>query len=149
MASRLDKYPDTKYFHYHNQNPKNRITGDCVYRAISLATGISYNKVVMDAADMQCRTGYDPTCSKGLDTLLKEYGWVKHKQPRKHDNTKYTGSEFCDFLNNYTIFNKESFICNIGGNHTVAIKKFDSLFKVHDIWNSTGGCIGNYWSRGD
>ena len=35
---RQDKYPDTEVFHYFNANPKNRITTDCVVRAICLAT---------------------------------------------------------------------------------------------------------------
>lgn len=148
MASRIKKYPDTETFHYHNQNPKNRITGDCVFRAISLATGISYNKVVYDAADMQCRTGYDPTCSKGIDILLKEYGWVKQKQPRKSDNTKYTGREFCNFLNDIK-YKDSPLICNIGGGHTVTIRKYDNKFKIFDIWNSSDGCIGNYWTKVD
>ena len=43
-----------------------------------------------------------------------------------------------------------SFIANIGGHHMVCIKEtcgLDGLHKVHDIWNSTDGCIGNYWTR--
>ena len=33
-------------------------------------------------------------------------------------------------------------VANLGGNHTVCIKGG----KVLDIWNSTEGCIGNYWA---
>ena len=35
--TRQQKYPETGTFHYHNQNPKNRLTGDCIIRAISRA----------------------------------------------------------------------------------------------------------------
>lgn len=32
-------------FHYHNQNPQNEVGEDCVTRAISLASGLSYKVV--------------------------------------------------------------------------------------------------------
>ena len=136
---RQDKYPETSTFHYYNANPKNRITGDCRIRAISVACEVPYNQVVMDLAKIQCETGYDQCCNQGIDILLKQYGWVKHKQPRKDDNTKYTGKEFCERARTY-----ENYIANIGGHHIVAIVKG----KVWDIWDSTGGCIGNYWTKG-
>lgn len=44
-----------------------------------------------------------------------------------------------------------SFIANIGGHHMVCIKETGGLHgshKVHDTWNSTDGCIGNYWTKG-
>ena len=136
---RQDKYPETSTFHYYNANPKNRITGDCRIRAISVACEVPYNQVVMDLAKIQCETGYDQTANQGISILLKQYGWVKHKQPRKEDNTKYTGKEFCERARYY-----ENYIANIGGHHIVAIVKG----KVWDIWDSTDGCIGNYWTKG-
>ena len=137
--TRQQKYPETRTFHYYNANPKNRITGDCRIRAIATACEVPYNQVVMDLAKIQCETGYDQCCNQGLDILLKQYGWVKHRQPRKDDNTKYTGEEFCKRLAN----RKERYVANIGGHHIVAIVEA----KVYDIWDSTDGCIGNYWTK--
>lgn len=37
---RQEKYPETRTFHFHNANPKNRITGDCVTRALCTALEI-------------------------------------------------------------------------------------------------------------
>ena len=139
--SREEKYPDTETFHYHNQNPKNRITTDCAIRAISLATGISYNDVVLGMAKMQCETGWDMSENKGIDKYLDSIGWVKCKQPRKIDNTKYTGNEYCRKL--WQTNAKDPIIANIGGHHIVCIKDF----RVWDTWNSTNGCIGNYWVK--
>lgn len=144
---RQDKYPDTITFHYHNQNPKNRITGDCRIRAISLATEVPYNKVVMDLAQIQCETGYDQCATQGIALLMKKYGWVKMPQPRKTDNTKYTGKQFCEFLNKTKFHTNKSIFCNIGGHHEVCIKQHEGKFKVWDTWNSTDGCIGNYWIK--
>lgn len=147
--TRADKYPTTEVFQYYNRNPKNRITSDCVVRAISHALGIDYTTVVLEMADMQCKTGYDDASKELIDRYLKSKGWVKCKQPRKYDNTKYTGEEFCLKLKhpiyceelNLPDCNWHSMIANIGGHHIVAIMEG----KIHDTWDSSGGCIGNVW----
>lgn len=149
------KYPDTGTFHYFNANPRNRITGDCKYRAISTATGIPYNTVVMEMAELQCETGY-----AGADIIgkyLERKGWVKHKQPKHTNGTKYTGYQFCQ-IQQYHLFSEcdkegitvdgcielsRAIVANIGSSHIVAI--MDG--KVWDIWDSTDDCIGNYWTR--
>lgn len=144
---RQGKYPNTKTFQFFNANPKGRYTTDCVIRAISTAADIPYKKVVMEMAEMQCKTGYDRSESKLIDMYLSSKGYVKYKQPRKLDGRKYTGAEFCDVLRHREfvdgIMLNDRIIANIGGHHIVAI--MDG--KVWDIWNSTGGCIGNYWVK--
>ena len=147
--TRQQKYPDTSTFHYFNANPKNRFTTDCVIRAISTATEIPYNQVVMEMTELQCKTGFAPSENTLIDKYLTSKGWVKMKQPRKADNTKYTGSEFCKELMRYDsrIDSGEDMhhiIANIGGHHIVAIISG----VVYDIWDSTSGCIGNYWIKG-
>lgn len=136
--TRQQKYPETSTFHYHNQNPRGRLTTDCVIRAISAAAAISYNQVVMDLAALQCDTGYDDGDVKLYDLYLRTLGFVKHKQPRKADNTKYTGAEFCERARTY-----ERYIANIGGGHVVAIIGG----KVWDVWDCTHKTIGNYWTK--
>ena len=148
--TREQKYPETRTFHYHNQNPKGRLTTDCVIRAISTALEIPYNQVVMEMAELQCKTGYDDGDKKLYDKYLQSKGWVKHDQPRKSDNTKYTGAEFCKEISKSILFLGKSVVANIGGHHVVCIKEIDSLHgihKVHDTWDSTDGCIGNYWTK--
>lgn len=143
---RQEKYPNTSTFHYYNANPKNKITGDCWCRAICTALEIPYNQVVMEMAELHCKTGKD--CP--IDDYLKSKGWIKHKQPRKADNTKYTGKEFCQKLNSDIMGIGIKVIANIGGHHIVCIKEdeVEGLYKIHDIWNSTEKCIGNYWIKG-
>lgn len=156
MASRSQKYPDTSTFHYFNANPHHRITGDCRIRAISVACEVPYNQVVMDLAKIQCDTGYDQCTNQGIDILMRQYGWKKHKQPRKPDGRKYTGKQFCKSIQHYVwdknlhgtewedgIIISPRIMANIGGHHEVAI--IDG--KVNDIWDSTDGCIGNYWTK--
>jgi hypothetical protein len=140
MAGRREKYPNTNTFTYYNANPKGKITCDCVARAICTGLNEPYNEVLKEMFEMQIKTGYEYTDAKCTDKYLESKGWVKHKQPRKHDNTKYTGEEFCKLIAD----KNKRYICNIGGHHVVAI--VDK--KVHDIWDSTCKCIGNYWTKG-
>ena len=136
MATRQQKYPNTETFVFYNANPKNRITGDCTFRAICTALEQSWEQTVMEMAELSCRTGYAINDKKGIERYLKEKGWTKHSQPRKADNTKYTGEEFCKVF-------KGTCVANIGGHHIVCIKNG----KVYDIWDSTYKCIGNYWTK--
>ena len=136
---RQDKYPDTSTFHYYNANPKKRITGDCVFRAFALALQQDYNKTVMEMAELMCKTGYALNDAKGEHKYLEMKGWTKHSQPKKPNGTKYTGKEFCKMLAK----KDQRYIAHIGGHHMVAIVGG----KVNDIWDSTNGCIGNYWTK--
>ena len=151
---RQDKYPETKTFHYFNANPKGRITGDCTFRAISAAMGKSWADVVMEMAKMSVETGYAINDKKGIAQYMEKAGFRKLAQPRKANGTKYTGEEFCKVqqkcLKEKLLHGVEwrdgiviapKIVANIGGNHIVAI--IDG--KVNDTWDSTGGCIGNYW----
>lgn len=153
LEKRKAKYPDTSTFTYYNANPKNKITTDCVIRALCTAMQKPYNEVVMEMAEMQCRTGYDMSSTEGIDRYLKENGWTRCKQPRKSDNKKYTGKEFCLTLS-HPIYSEElnltslpfdwhNVIADIGGHHIVAI--LDG--KVHDVWNSTYKSIGIVWVK--
>ena len=139
--NRQEKYPETATFHFYNANPRNRITGDCVFRAFTLGMNQDYRATVMEMAELMCETGYALNDRKGNERYLAAKGWTKHKQPRKADNTKYTGREFCKLLKRQK--NHSTIIARIGGHHVVCIKDC----KVWDIWDSTDGCIGNYWTK--
>ena len=75
--TRQERYPETSTFHYYNANPKNRITTDCVIRAICTAHDQDYNHTVMELAEMQCKTGYDSGDAKLYDKYLQSKGWAK------------------------------------------------------------------------
>lgn len=146
----------TETFMFYNRNPKNKNTNDCVIRAISTALDKDYNETLIEMAELSCKTGYMLNDKKGIDKYLSNKGWIKQKQPRKSDNKKYTGQEWCKWLSiNYKNGELGNIICNIGGHHIVAIKPtfsedgFNCRYKVHDTWNSTYKCVGNYWVKGN
>ena len=150
---RQRKYPDTDYFHFHNANPKGKMTEDCVVRAITTALNQPYEQTLRELAEMTIKTGYMLNGNKGIDAYMKSKGWTKCKQPKKDDGTKYTGKEFCRTLV-HPIYSEElnltnrSFeinriIANIGGHHTVAIMSG----QIWDTWNSADGSIGIVWVK--
>lgn len=142
---RQDKYPDTSTFHYFNANPKSKITDDCVIRAICLALGQGYCETLYGILDTMNQTGYMIDDKKCYSRYLKLKGYEIQNQLKKDDNTKYIGEEFCRYLNDRTYFKGKKIIAHIGGHHIVCIMEHEGQFKVHDTWDSTDGCIGNYW----
>lgn len=138
--TRQEKYPDTATFHYHNANPKNRMGDDCVVRAISTVLEQSWEQTVREMTELGLRSGYVLNDSHTYIKYLESKGLTRMKQPRKADNTKYTGVEFCRILQQTGQASQRIF-AHIGGNHAVAI--VDG--KVNDIWDSTGGTIGMWF----
>lgn len=135
---REEKYPDTRSFHFYNANPKGRTGGDCVVRALCTAMNQPWDVTVRELTELGIKLGYVLNDRNTYEKYLASKGWVKYKQPRKGDNTKYTGKEFTRIIDK-----KVNYIARIGGHHIVAIING----RVNDIWNSTDGCIGNYWIK--
>lgn len=149
---RQDKYPDTETFHFYNANSHNHYTTDCVLRAVCTALNQTWEQTLTEMYKIGLKYGYDPTADVVIAKYMESKGWLKCKQPRKDDNTKYTGKEFCKYIQKYSYWIRElgfprcdttRFLANIGGHHIVAI--IDG--KVNDIWDSTDGCIGNVWVK--
>lgn len=135
---REEKYPDTRSFHFYNANPKGRTGGDCVVRALCTAMNQPWDVTVRELTELGIELGYVLNDKHTYEKYLTRKGWTKHKQPKKSDNTKYTGKEFTRIIDK-----KVNYIARIGGHHIVAIMNG----RVNDIWNSTDGCIGNYWTK--
>ena len=151
---RIDKYPETDSFIYYNANPKNRITPDCWLRAICTGLDQDYNETLKEMVDIHLKTGYEMSSKQAIDKYLTSKGWVKCKQPKKFDGTKYTGEQFCKYMSiNDATASQGNIIANIGGHHMVAIKPtfygdgINCRYKIHDIWNSSYKCIGNYYIK--
>lgn len=153
IEKRKAKYPDTSTFKYHNANPKNKITSDCVVRALSAGMQKPYNEVVMELASLQCETGFAFGSNELIDRYLQKNGWKRCKQPKKDNGKKYTGKEFCLALSDSlqcselelasNLFDWQNIVAKIGSHHIVAIIQG----KVHDIWDSTDGSIGIIWMK--
>lgn len=127
--------PETSTFHFHNENPKGRRTGDCVIRAIARATGDSWEDTLMGLTIVGCEIKSEPAYKDCFDAYLQRKGWIKGKQPRKPDGTKYTVGEWCREKR------PKRMIVNVSNHLTCIIDG-----KCNDIWNCTGKTVLNYWT---
>ena len=123
-----------------NVNPKGRKTGDCSTRAIVSCLDIDYDKALQLQFDEVKKTYYDFTSRKVMENVLKRFGYVKMKQPRKQDNTKYRVKEMDKVLTKKQL--EKGVIVNVT-NHYVALK--DTAYI--DIWNCGDACVGNYFVK--
>lgn len=136
MATRAQKYPNTKWFRLFNANPKNRFTDDCVVRAICTATGQPYETILRKLCEVSINTGYSVNSKnviiQYLDKILCNDTCA---QPKHTNGKKFTGKEFCEAhpVGNY--------VCMIGGHHVVAV--IDG--KINDTWDCSDKCVGNFW----
>ena len=134
---------DTNTFHYYNRNPKNKITNDCIVRAIATTTDKTWGEVYNALYEIGLKYGLMLNDFKCCECYLKKLGWVKHNQPRKEDNTKYSGSEFVKTAE-YNAIRESPVIAKIGSHHMTVIVNG----KIYDTWNCSGNKIGNYWTIG-
>ena len=127
---------NTGSFTYFNANPKGKKTSDCICRAICTTLQQPYDETMKELIDLSLATGYEYSDVRCYGKYLQNKGFIKQKQPRKNNGKKYSGQEFVKIF-------KDVCVANIGGNHAVCIKDG----KILDIWDSSEGCIGNYWIK--
>jgi hypothetical protein len=131
---------ETDYYKYHNANPKNRRTTDCVLRALATFLDKSWEEVYEDLYPLGMKYKVPMDDRKSYSKYLQSLGYEMQKQPRKEwNNCKYTGKEFID----YCTSKHSNYLIHIGGHHLSCIK--DN--KIYDTWDCSDGCIGNYWVR--
>ena len=141
----------------YNENPKNLKTGDCVIRAIALATNQTWDKVFSDLCEIAFKKKRMPNDKLVYEDYLKKLGWEKQKQPRsvyyengyKSTYSKYTVNEFVDNLNleKYVQVKYDAYIVTVA-NHMTSILFKDGKFDIYDIWDCGKKSIGNYWIKG-
>ena len=140
---RQDKYPDTDIFHFENCNPKNRITTDCVVRAIAKATAPSIAKdawqiIYEDLCNESIETGFSFNDTKCYGKYLEKTGFKAYPQLRKSDNTKMTLKEFIELHPTGT------WLVNMPSHLTVVINGIN-----YDIWDCTKSDkrVEMYWGK--
>lgn len=130
-------------FERRNVNPKNRKTPDCVIRALTVAMGKPCETIYKELFDILFKTGYMLNEKRVEDKLLENYGFIKHKQPRKADNTKYTIGEIDELINGITVDGTpiKAVVIRCAHHLTVAISG-----KIIDTWDCRYKCISNFYT---
>ena len=122
-----------------NLNPKNHKASDCVVRAISYATGKSWEEVYRALCEIGLEECDMPNSKKVWHKYLDKLGWQKMPMPRFSDNTRYTLSEFCE-----SAVKNKSEICIVSIAHHLVSVKGKTFF---DTWNCGHKSVGNYWVK--
>ena len=123
-----------------NVNPKHRRTGDCAVRALVGTLGIGYDEAIDRCAYWAKKKCYGITDKQTMELVLKEFGYVKMKQPRKADNTKYTVGEMDQILTPKQM--DEGVLVTIANHHTCI-----TCGVVQDIWDCRYKSVGNYYVK--
>ena len=137
------KYLDTLIpYENKNVNPKNRKTSDCVVRAIANTLGISYEEAIDKCAFYAKKTCYGITSKQVTEAVLKEYGYVKMKQPKKDNGLKYYVGELNQILTKKQLL--EGVLVSMA-HHESCIKNG----KLQDTWDCRMKKVSNYYIKAD
>lgn len=140
----VEKYYPTKdwvKFEYKNVNPKNRHTGDCSTRAITELLQIPYQDALKLQYEDSCERCYAIEVKECVGNIVEQYGYTKHKQPKKDDGKKYFVGEIHKLVSCEEMHNG---ILILLANHWTVVRDF-TLF---DLWDCRYKTIGNYWTKG-
>jgi hypothetical protein len=119
-----------------NNNFKNKKTADCVIRALAGASGKEYKQVAKELFDIYMTTGYMMNEKRNFEKWLEANGFVKMKQPKKYDGTKYLVGEIDELIGSDTA------VISLAGHLTFV--EDDTIF---DLWDCRYKTIGNYFIK--
>lgn len=125
-----------------NVNPKHRRTGDCAVRALVGTLDIKYEEAIDSCAYWAKKKCYGITDKQTMELVLKDFGYIKMKQPRKPDGKKYLVREMDQILTRKQM--QEGVLITIANHHT-CIKNG----KIQDIWDCGDKSVGNYYVKGE
>lgn len=131
----MEKKNSKNVFCYYNCNPHNKLTDDCVIRAIAAGTGESWETILKDLTKYMLKDGHMLNTPELYGKYLKDHGWVKQKQPVKSNKQKMRIGEFLKKF-------KGCAIAHAGCGHVTYL----SEGKVYDLWDTSDEIIGNYWT---
>lgn len=123
-----------------NVNPKGRKTGDCSTRALVGTLGITYQEALKLQMEESLKCFYDPTSKQVMERVLKRFGYVKMKQPKKPDGKKYTVGEMDMVLTKKQM--KDNVLVTVANHHTCIVDGY-----VQDIWDCRYKSVGNYYIK--
>ena len=75
-----------------------------------------------------------------MERVLKRFGYVKMKQPRKADNTKYQVCEMDKILTPKQM--EQGVLITIANHHTCIVRGV-----VCDLWDCRYNSVGNYYVK--
>lgn len=120
-----------------NVNPYKRITGDCVIRAITKATGNDYKSVVMDMARNSAETGFSMGSNENIEAYLSANGFrpVKLKAPKKGESRP----KVRDIA---ALSVEKPIVCRVANHLTACVGS-----KLYDLWDCSEKAVYGYYIK--
>ena len=120
-----------------NPNPKGNYVGDCVVRAISIATGKSWTETYMELALKGLQLFDIPSSNQVWGKYLKDLGYTMEVLPELCPDF-YTVRDFCgEYI-------KGTYLLGTGTHVVTAIDG-----DYYDTWDSGDELPIYYWHKGD
>ena len=113
------------YIRFSN-NPLGKTVGDCVIRAICVATGDSWDKVFWDLCEQAYELADLPASNTVWDAYLRKRGFERRAIPNNCPN--------CYTVNEFALDHPYGTYILGTGTHAVTVKNGN----VYDAWNSLG-----------
>ena len=110
-------------------------TGDCVIRAIAIATDTDYLNVWQSLFKIGLESGHLPNDKRVTEPYLNSLGWVKHKPMRKSNGKKYK-------VKNLPVNKNTSYILHTSKHWTAIVNN-----EHRDTWNCGEWCANSYYTK--
>ena len=130
---------NTEFYEYTNVNPKNKYGGDCVVRAVALATGMSWEQTIRELTEFGIKKGFVLNDYHVYEKYLESHGFIRCKEPRDCCNRKMSVKEWIIEEQ----INKGTFVIVAGSHHISCV--IDG--KVRDIWDASKVTMHKYWRK--
>lgn len=124
------------HWQYYNPNPKSNLVGDCVIRALTLATDLNWDKVYIELTSQGFLLKDMPSSNHVWSVYLKHKGFTRHIIPDTCPDC-YTVREFC-------YDNPEGLFVLATGTHVVTCINGD----YYDTWDSGNEIPIYYFKKG-
>lgn len=123
------------YIHY-NENPKNRLVGDCVVRAISVALNVDWDTAYCLVTAVGFGIKNMPSANDVWGVLLERNGFRRKSIPNTCPNC-YTAEDFC------REHPRGTYVLGFG-THVATVVDGGLLV---DAWDSSQESVQYYWER--
>lgn len=121
---------------YINPNPLKKETGDCVFRACSIATGKDWDTVYRDLFEIGFELKVPPSMKEAYETYLAGLGFKYTGISNKKGSKRPTVEQMAKL----TKGNDRVIVCRVA-NHVVTVKGGSIL----DTWDSGDCSLYGYW----
>lgn len=118
-----------------NPNPKNKITGDCVIRAISIATGKSWDDVFVELMAKSFDMKDMPSTNQVWGAYLHDLGYKRTIIPNECPD--------CYSVQDFTNDHPSGTYILATGTHAIAAKNGNH----YDTWDSSGETVIYFWEK--